>query len=304
MPLESQPQGRETARRLAVGYAALAGAVLGLMVLGALVRAHGAGLACPDWPLCFGEFVPRMDLKVAFEWSHRVAAGGVSLVFAALAVASLRSPAVAAETRGLLALAALLLGVQILLGALTVWKLLAVWSVTSHLLTANAFAVTLALVALRLRDLARPDRAWPRIAAGARALLVATAVLLGLQVALGGLVSSSFAGMACPEWPACLNGEWYPHLGGNVALHLVHRTNGYLLLVALAASALVARRAPGVGGPCALALALGLAQVVVGVANVVLGLPVEVTGLHSALAAGLVLTWTVAVRQAWARPAL
>jgi hypothetical protein len=52
-------------------------------VLGALVRAHEAGLACPDWPLCFGELVPRFDLKVAFEYGHRVTAG---------AVARLRSP--------------------------------------------------------------------------------------------------------------------------------------------------------------------------------------------------------------------
>ena len=57
-------------------------------MLGALVRAHEAGLACPDWPLCFGEFVPAFDLRVGFEYSHRVLAGSVSLLFAALAWAS------------------------------------------------------------------------------------------------------------------------------------------------------------------------------------------------------------------------
>ena len=30
-----------------------------LIVLGGLVRATGAGLACPDWPLCHG----RLDRK-------------------------------------------------------------------------------------------------------------------------------------------------------------------------------------------------------------------------------------------------
>jgi heme A synthase len=44
----------------------------------------------------------------------------------------------------------------------------------------------------------------------------------------------------------------------------------------------------------ALAAALGVAQVVVGILNVRLGLPVEVTGLHSALAAGLVLSLAAA----------
>jgi heme A synthase len=47
-----------------------------------------------------------------------------------------------------------------------------------------------------------------------------------------------------------------------------------------------------------LALALAAAQFIVGVANVLLELPVEVTGLHSALAAALVLTWTATVQAA------
>ena len=44
-----------------------------------------------------------------------------------------------------------------------------------------------------------------------------------------------------------------------------------------------------------------VAQVVVGIANVLLGLPVEVTGLHSALAAALVLTLVFALDEAWSR---
>ena len=41
-----------TARRLAAAFAGLLVLTEVLIVLGALVRAHGAGLACPDWPLC------------------------------------------------------------------------------------------------------------------------------------------------------------------------------------------------------------------------------------------------------------
>lgn len=55
-------------RKIATGFVALVVLTECLIVLGALVRAHEAGLACPDWPLCFGEFVPAFDLRVAFEW--------------------------------------------------------------------------------------------------------------------------------------------------------------------------------------------------------------------------------------------
>jgi heme A synthase len=60
------------------------------------------------------------------------------------------------------------------------------------------------------------------------------------------------------------------------------------------------RTLPRLGGLGSLLFGLILAQVAVGVANVKLGLPVEITGLHSALAAALVLTTTLALREAFA----
>jgi heme A synthase len=72
-----------------------------------------------------------------------------------------------------------------------------------------------------------------------------------------------------------------------------------VLLAALATAALAARGVPGVGGRSAAALALGIAQTGVGVANVLLSIPVEVTALHSAFAALLVLTLTAALDAAF-----
>lgn len=290
----------EAAPRRAAGLgAAVLGLVAltsGLIVLGALVRAHEAGLACPDWPLCFGELVPRMNLRVAFEWGHRAAAGGISLLFAGIGLALWRHPAPPPDTRTLWAVAAFLLVVQILLGALTVWQLLARWTVTSHLLTGNAFNAALLVLALGLREgHAPPSR--PALPAGLGATVGLAAGLLVLQMALGGLVASGYAGLACPEWPTCNGGRFVPSLRGAVGLHLAHRWNAVLLLGALAAAAALARRAPRLRPWCAAALVLGLAQLGVGVANVLLGVPVEVTGLHSALAALLVLAVTGAVRE-------
>ena len=267
-------------------------------MLGALVRAHDAGLACPDWPLCFGEFVPRMNLQVAFEWTHRVVAGSVSLGFVALSVLTLRRPATRVRCSRLLAVAAALLAVQVILGALTVWQLLASWTVTSHLLTGNGFIVVLLWTALALRELAAGSVPAERPDAALRGAVVAVAVLLAFQMLLGGLVSSRYAGLVCPEWPTCNGGVWFPSFSGPVGLHLLHRLNGYALLVALLTTAALGRRAgPGLRRLTALAAGFGMAQVSVGVANVLLSLPVEVTGLHSALAAALVLTISAAVRE-------
>jgi len=297
------PSDRAAARRLARGLLALVGVTVGLMVLGALVRAHGAGLACPDWPLCFGELIPAMDFQVAFEWSHRVVAGGVALAFVGLAAAVLRRPALGRTAGRPLVLAGALLAVQVLLGALTVWHLLAVWTVTAHLVTANAFVVALLVGALRLAERAAPGLPRPPVSGRLRGLLTGAGLLLAVQIVLGGLVSSSYAGVACPDWPPCAGDVWIPaDASPSVALHLLHRWNAVAILGALLAAAASARRKPGLAGPTALAAGLTVIQVGVGVANVLLRLPVEITGLHSALAAVLVLTTAVALRGAWARP--
>ncbi len=279
---------------LARGVAGLVALTSVLIVLGALVRAHGAGLACPDWPLCFGRAIPEFDLKVAFEWSHRVLAGSVGLLFAGLATAVFLRPEARAAAGRLVLVGGLLLAAQVLLGALTVWQLLAEWTVTSHLLTGNAFNAALLILALRLVDVAHARRFAPAPAA-VRRWVWAVAALLALQVLLGGLVASGYAGLACPEWPTCNGGRWFPSWRGSVGVHLLHRMNGYLLVFALLAAAWRTRGVPRVGRRTGWAAVLGLVQMVVGILNVVLGIPVEMTGLHSALAAGLVLTIAAAL---------
>jgi cytochrome c oxidase assembly protein subunit 15 len=278
---------------MARAYAALCALTTGLIVLGAMVRAHGAGLACPDWPLCFGEVVPRMNLEVAFEWTHRLVAGAVSLSFAGLGALALRRPALRRRVLAPLAAAAALLATQVLLGALTVWHLLAAWTVTAHLLVGNAFNACLLLTALQLGGNTHGELA--RIPAAARAAVAAAAALLFVQLVLGGLLSSTYAGMACPEWPQCNGGAFFPSLRGAVGLHLAHRWNGVLVLLALGGAAAAARGVPRLGGLTALALALGVVQLGAGVANVLLAIPVEVTGLHSLLAALLVLAITASL---------
>jgi cytochrome c oxidase assembly protein subunit 15 len=56
-----------TVRTLARLATALVASTYVLLVFGASVRVHGAGLACPDWPLCFGEVIPTLNFEVV--WS-------------------------------------------------------------------------------------------------------------------------------------------------------------------------------------------------------------------------------------------
>src|ERR1700757_783186 len=50
-----------------------------LIAVGGSVRLMNAGLACPDWPLCFGDYVPDYHPQVYFEFIHRVMAGMVTI---------------------------------------------------------------------------------------------------------------------------------------------------------------------------------------------------------------------------------
>ncbi len=275
-------------RRLGAGFVALAVVTYALLVFGSTVRVHGAGLACPDWPLCFGELVPRLDFRIFLEWGHRVLAGGISLGFTGLSayIASRR------ELRHELGVHLLvLIGIlcaQIVFGGLTVLKLLAFWSVTTHLLLGNAFMVGLLGVALRLRGNVT--------VAPPLAPVVSLAALVTVQMALGGLVSSNYAGLACTEWPTCNGGVWFPTFTGIVGLQLVHRLGAYAVL---AAAAFVAWRARGLA---VWVLALVLGQVAVGVTNVLMAMPAELAVLHAALAHGIVaLTSILAWRAVLAR---
>jgi cytochrome c oxidase assembly protein subunit 15 len=287
--------------RLYRSAAALTAATFCLLVLGASVRVHGAGLACPDWPLCFGQVVPTIDFQVGLEFGHRVVAGLVSLGFLAVAVAIVRTRAtVGRDLLPLVAAAAVVLGIQIVLGGLTVLHLLAEWTVASHLVTGNTFLALLLLLTLALRERAFPQQQHDAVHPAQRALATLLLAAVPVQLVLGGLVAATGAGLVCSTWPSCNGGPWFPSFDGVIGIQVGHRVAAWVLLGLAAANVAVAR-GPGVRLAVVAAIAV-TAQGAIGVANVLLRLPVEVTLLHTAGAAVVVLSTTALAREMWVAP--
>ena len=67
--------------RLAIIITSIATFITWLLIsLGAAVRLFGAGLACPDWPLCYGTLAPALTLPILLEVGHRYLASLLGLL--------------------------------------------------------------------------------------------------------------------------------------------------------------------------------------------------------------------------------
>lgn len=121
------------------------GLLIGLLVLtalGGIVRVTGSGLACPDWPACYGAVIPSGDFgefaahQVWLEWTHRLVAAIIGFIIIGYAIVAWRRY----RDRTRVWLPALLaipfLALQVVLGGLTVTERLEEIIVTLHLATA------------------------------------------------------------------------------------------------------------------------------------------------------------------------
>jgi len=275
-----------------------------LIVIGSVVRTTGSGLACPDWPLCQGRLIPRLESHVLIEWFHRLVALLVSLSIFMLSALTLASAPLRARLGGLVGLLLSLLAVQVLLGALTVWKLLDPSVVSGHLAVALLIFSTLVTYARRARAETEPAGIGldPRPPGRLPAFAAAT-VLTYLQALLGGMVSSRHAGLACPDWPTCF-GAWLPPLQGLVGLQMAHRFGAYLLTAVVLVAAAGARNLadPALRRAGNTALTLVVLQVILGVSNVYLQTPVWLSALHLATATALLGVLLDATLRLAARP--
>jgi cytochrome c oxidase assembly protein subunit 15 len=290
-----------------------------VVVLGAWVRLTDAGLGCPDWPGCYGELLvpddpdsaaawPERPLETGKAWRemiHRYAAGLLGILVLALAVTAWRRRH---ESGQPVALPTFLLGLiifQALLGMWTVTLLLKPLVVMLHLLGGMATLAILFWLARRPEPLTLPaDSSLRRFA-------LFGLVILGLQIALGGWVSTNYAALACPDFPTC-QGRWWPPMdfitgfdpwhgigidyeGGilnnaaRVAIHFTHRIGAVVAAVVLGLLAWRAWRHPGLAGAAGWLAAALAVQLVLGVVMVLTQLPLSLATAHNGVAALLLL---------------
>lgn len=170
-------------------------ATLLLMAIGSATRVMNAGLACPDWPLCYGQLVPsqQMNLQVFLEWFHRLDAALIGFSTIALVGLSVWFRSILPKWLPWASLLALgLIVFQGVLGGLTVTQLLRFDIVTAHLGTALLFFATLIIIAINLTPYQGTG-----VAHQLKWFGLTAAVLIYLQSLLGGLVGSRWAVHQC-----------------------------------------------------------------------------------------------------------
>jgi protoheme IX farnesyltransferase len=274
-------------RRLA---AATAGGTVLLIVIGAVVRATGSGLGCPDWPKCHGSWIPPFEAASLIEYAHRLMAAIVGILVLALAIAAWsRYRSVRYLFWPSLAALALVV-VQGGIGRVVVERELESRLVALH------FGISLTLLALL--TVIAVNSYLPRRGSfeGLAPLGAATAVAVAVVLMMGALVTQWGAALVFPDWPL-MGGSVFPPLepAGN-AVHVLHRLAAALLgVVVIWAAVRATREKPRDRAVVSLAHAtavLWAAQVGLGAANVLTGSAPWAVVLHVALGAVL---WVTAV---------
>lgn len=312
-----------------------------LVLFGAFTRLTDSGLGCPDWPGCYGSLSPfgasaqiaasqemMPDGPVTFskawiEMIHRYLATGVGALIFVLALTSWFKRHQLRMSVFWPLVTFVWVCLQGAFGALTVTMKLFPAIVTLHLLGGMGLLALLRLQAVRYVQ-SHDERLGSRNAyssvwsPGLKLGLWLVFVLVWMQIALGGWVSTNYAVLACQDFPTC-QGQWWPPMdfqagfelwrelgmrgsGEGIpfaALTAIHYTHRLFAFVVLGAVALLAWRlwAQGKRSPALVIALLGAWQLLTGLTNVVLEWPLVAAVAHTGGAAAMVvalsgwLTW-------------
>lgn len=298
---------------------------LDLIMFGTFVRLTDSGLGCPDWPGCYRQITPLQAMgnidqahaqmpfgpvsvsKAWIEMVHRYVGSLIGLLIIVMLFMAWRYRRQIGHSP---LLAVIILGEVCLQGAFGAWtvtmKLMPV-VVSTHLLLGMLLLALMTWIAAR----EKPHAPVSEAAARWRVPMMFGLVLLAIQIALGGWVSTNYAALACMEFPTC-QGQWIPpmnfHEGFSLfrqlgetasgqiisqyaltAIHWTHRNFAFIVLIYLGTLAWKMRADAGLRGPATLILGLLCLQLFTGLTTIFFQWPLLVSVVHSGGAAGLVL---------------
>lgn len=296
------------AQRLALTTCVLTIVLIGI---GAYVRTTGSGLGCPDWPTCHGGALPPNARHSLIEFSHRFTASIVGLLVIATAIAAWKFYRNVPFTVWTAVIAVPMVGIQGLLGALTVKTELPPAVVATHLIFAMIVLTAELSVyfSMYLHDPAHSGRLASIVAAPSRLpgkIAVGAIIWLTGVMWIGAYMAESGASTACTGWPTC-NGSILPANDSPEIVHMVHRYMAGLfifLIVPFVVTAWRRRHEIFWAGPAAVAAGvLYFAQVMVGAFNVWYAFPDWLSVSHTVIASGVWFTLATAVLFTFYAPA-
>ena len=270
-------------RTLAIASTAATGM---LIAWGGVVRTTRSGDGCPDWPKCFGHWIPPLEYHALIEYTHRSLALASALLLAAQVVVVFARFRDRAELVWPAALVLPLFFFQAALGGVVVRTGLDPGWVTVHF----AFAMITLAVPVWMLVAAFTDGRRGAGEPGFARLATLTALATFALLLVGTYVRARDAGLVFTDWPL-MNGRLVPALGGAATAMFAHRVLAAAVTVLVVWLLIRVRTIPG--RPRALVVLVTIAavlyvvQIGIGAANVLTGLAVWARATHVALAAAI-----------------
>lgn len=276
-----------------------AASTLWLIFMGALVKSHEAGLAVPDWPNTYGQFMFTFPFdmwraNIFYEHSHRLVASFVGfLILVQAVVLQLKTDRPYLKKLGWAALGAVIL--QGILGGLTVIFLLPTWISTSHATLAQiTLCLTTAIALITSKNWALSEehsydgRNYPSL----RKLSGFVIIAIFVQLILGALMRHEEAGLAIPTFPLS-NGKVIPDFVSlGVVLNFLHRSWAFVVAILIVTlnirvyrTTVKALRIPAIIG-----IVLVLIQISLGAITIWSGKEPNWTSLHVVTGASVLMT--------------
>jgi cytochrome c oxidase assembly protein subunit 15 len=278
-----------------------------LISLGSFVRGTGAGLACPDWPYCYGELIPDFSLNEGIyqEVGHRFIAAIVMFFTSLVFYLGFKFRKEYENFFRATVMLLLIVFVQAIFGGLTVTQKLNPYIVTSHLALGTIFFQFLLLLTIdSIRSLKNLEdtRVIERPLLAPTGFLSVFTGLVFLQMLLGVFVGASGASLACDGVFLCGGGLLPENWIGAHLVQTLHRYTGFLLLGFAIALFLRAKKGKRLGtalgkkfGHIIGILSMMVLQILVGIGNLHMKIAVGMTVFHLVLAQAILIALLILV---------